>query len=339
MKRLSKEEFIQRSVKVHGNRYDYSNVVYVNAHTNVEIICEKHGPFWQEPSNHMKGWGCLRCNKVEKRRLGVDEFIVRSKSIHGNKYDYSKVIYVNNKTPVEIICSQHGSFWQRPEKHLIGHICPFCCKNFKDTTKSFIEKARKVHGSLYDYSKVDYVDQHTKVCIIDPIFGEFWQEPISHLNGRGCPFRKGIRCNITKKKNNSLGKSKKEDEVYNYLVQKFGSDDIIRHYSSILYPFACDFYIKSLDLYIEFNAFVSHGGHWFDSSNSDDLDRLNCWQQKSVSSEFYKKMIYTWTELDLRKRQKALDNNLNYVVFWNNNLSDFLLWYNNFDNNPILKQF
>lgn len=84
-----------------------------------------------------------------------------------------------------------GPFVQSPEKHMAGQGCPKCAPNHKDTKESFIEKARAKHGDFYDYSKVEYVDEHTPVCIIDPEYGPFWQQPNSHLNGRGNPVRRG----------------------------------------------------------------------------------------------------------------------------------------------------
>lgn len=125
-----------------------------------------------------------------------EEFIRRAKLVHGNKYDYSKVNYVNNRTKVIIICPEHGEFEQVPDSHLRGSGCPICrWKKAKEsirkaqgmTTDEFIERAKKVHGNKYDYSKVKYENTETKVCIICPKHGEFWQTPHHHLNGIGCP--------------------------------------------------------------------------------------------------------------------------------------------------------
>ena len=126
-----------------------------------------------------------------------EEFIRRAKLVHGDKYDYSKVNYVNNRTKVIIICPEHGEFEQVPDSHLRGCGCPICrWKKAKEsirraqgmTTDEFIERAKKVHGDKYDYSKVKYENTETKVCIICPKHGEFWQTPHHHLNGIGCPY-------------------------------------------------------------------------------------------------------------------------------------------------------
>lgn len=126
-----------------------------------------------------------------------EEFIRRAKLVHGDKYDYSKVNYVNNRTKVIIICPEHGEFEQIPDSHLRGRGCPICrWKKAKEnirraqgmTTDEFIKRAKKVHGDKYDYSKVKYENTETKVCIICPKHGEFWQTPHHHLMGIGCPY-------------------------------------------------------------------------------------------------------------------------------------------------------
>lgn len=316
MKRLTQFEFIRRARSIHGDRYSYDDTVYIDMHTNVSISCNKHGVFQQTPSNHLKGHGCILCNKFEARRLSLSVFLEKSKKIHGDKYDYSHVNYVNSKTEVEIICSIHGPFWQKPEKHFVGHGCPFCVKNLKDTTESFIEKARSVHGDLYNYSLVEYIDQKTKVHIIDPEYGDFWQSPNAHLNGEGCPKR-------------ACSKYSKPQLKMEFLIkQKFGEDNVLSEYVSERYPFHSDFYIKSLDLYIELNAFWTHGGHWFDPTSEDDLLVLSKWQEKAKNSSLYRTAVKTWTETDVQKRKIFEMSGLNYIVFWDTWLSDFFEWYN-----------
>ena len=121
-------------------------------------------------------------------KITTNEIIAKAKLVHGDKYDYSKVDYVKDYIKVCIICPEHGEFWQRPHAHLQGQGCPKCkSKKQTCTTDEFIAKAKKIHGDKYDYSKVDYSNAHTKVCIICPNHGEFWQTPNNHLRGHGCP--------------------------------------------------------------------------------------------------------------------------------------------------------
>jgi hypothetical protein len=120
------------------------------------------------------------------KKLTQKEFIEKAKNIHKNKYDYSKVIYKNYREKVCIICPEHGEFWQKPQHHLYNHGCPTCGGREKNDMHTFIEKAKKVHGDKYDYSKVQYINNKTKVCIICPEHGEFYQKPNDHLSGKGC---------------------------------------------------------------------------------------------------------------------------------------------------------
>lgn len=133
------------------------------------------------------------------KKLTTEEFIEKAKAIHGDKYDYSKVNYINNHTKVEIICPKHGSFWQKPCHHINrGDGCPECRKNKKLTKGEFITRAIKIHNNKYDYSKVDYKNNSTKVCIICPEHGEFWQNPNNHIRGAGCPKCSSSYCDVNK---------------------------------------------------------------------------------------------------------------------------------------------
>ena len=110
--------FFKKVYEVHGDRYDYSNTIYTNRRNNIDVICKKHGKFTIRAGNHLYGkQGCSKCygNETSNNK----SFIKKSKNIHNNKYDYSKVEYVNNKTPVNIICPIHGVFPQRPDAHII----------------------------------------------------------------------------------------------------------------------------------------------------------------------------------------------------------------------------
>jgi len=199
-KRNTIEDFIRMAKEIHGDKYDYSKVNYVNNKTKVCIICPEHGEFWQRPIHHLyKKNGCPLCNGGV--RLCKEEFIEKAKGIHGNKYDYSKVEYVNSQTKVCIVCPEHGEFWQTPNSHLNGNGCFDCSyiergKKRNSSTDEFIKKAKKIHGDKYDYSKVKYDKAITKVCIICPEHGEFWQTPNCHLNGQGCP-----KCKQSKMEN------------------------------------------------------------------------------------------------------------------------------------------
>ena len=190
-KRLTKEEFIEKSKIAHGDKYDYSKVEYKNNSTKVCIICPEHGEFWQSPNSHMNGNGCPKCSK---QYMDTEYFIECAKKIHGNKYDYSKVEYINAKTKICIICPEHGEFWQKPNGHLNGYGCPKCGKKtaiekLKIGKDKFIQKSIESHGGeKYDYSQVVYVSTNKMVDIICPKHGVFKQTPYNHIRGGECPF-------------------------------------------------------------------------------------------------------------------------------------------------------
>lgn len=190
-KKLTTKEFIERAKKVHGDKYSYDKVNYINNKTKVCIICPKHGEFWQTPESHLVGEGCRYCARRYKKT--TEDFIREAIEIHGVRYDYSKVDYKSTMEKVIIICPKHGEFLQTPSKHLTGQGCPNCRRNKKDTTESFIEKAKKVHGNCYDYDNTEYVNNWTKLRIICPEHGEFWQTPNDHLDGCGCPMCKSSK--------------------------------------------------------------------------------------------------------------------------------------------------
>ena len=126
MKQLTTKEFIEKVNSKHNYYYDYSKVNYINSITKITIICPIHGEFEQTPGKHLLGQGCPKCKGTTRKT--TEQFIKEAKLIHGNKYDYSKTKYgKNNRTPVEIICSKHGSFWQTPVHHLTCRCgCPLC---------------------------------------------------------------------------------------------------------------------------------------------------------------------------------------------------------------------
>ena len=184
-KRLTTEEFIEKSKQIHNDKYNYSKVEYINNHTKVCIICPEHGEFEQLPLNHLKGKGCSKCSGNDK--LSLEEFVKRARQVHCDKYDYSKVDYKNADTKVCIICPEHGEFYQTPYKHVNSEQgCPFCSGRI-DSTKMFINKANSVHNNKYDYSKTNYTRGKDKVIITCTVNGDFEQTAREHLNGNGCP--------------------------------------------------------------------------------------------------------------------------------------------------------
>ena len=94
-----------------------------------------------------------------KKKLTTNEWIEKAKLVHADKYDYSKSEYTGSQNKICIICKKHGEFWQIARNHLSGNGCPKCSKTQKGNLKTFIEKAKRVHGDKYDYSKVEYINK------------------------------------------------------------------------------------------------------------------------------------------------------------------------------------
>jgi hypothetical protein len=250
--KLNTDKFISKSKDIHGNKYDYSLVEYINNREKVKIICPIHGVFEQNAAAHLRGQICKKCND-NNYRLNKNIFIEKSKGVHGNKYDYSLIKYKNNKSKVKIICPIHGVFEQRVDSHLQGRGCKKCAIEYKKNklkNKNFIEKAKDVHADKYDYSLVEYINNREKVKIICPIHGVFEQIPYSHLKGMGCYIckdsigeniidnylsKQGIRYNRQKKFKNCKNKKHLKFDFYipdkNLCIEYNGK----QHYESVDY--------------------------------------------------------------------------------------------------------
>lgn len=191
----STEQWIQAAQKLHGTRYRYNKVDYKGNNVKVCIECTEHGEFWQTPGNHLSGKECLKCSyeKRGKKLTGTNDlYVEKARKAHGSKYDYSKVVYVNAKTKICIICAEHGEFLQLPSKHLAGNTCPVCAdkiRNLNNLKKDseFIEEAQIKHNHKYSYDKVEYLNARTKLIITCEKHGDFHCTPNNHLRGKGCP--------------------------------------------------------------------------------------------------------------------------------------------------------
>lgn len=178
-RRSSTREFIEKARRKHGNRYGYSRVEYVDAHTNVIIICQNHGEFAQTPNGHLGGHGCPTCKPIiigNKKRSNAQEFIKKAKRIHGNKYGYEKVEYARNDAEVIIICQDHGEFQQTPKNHLGGQGCPICKHKGEANVGAILldmfqrvarQAPLRIHRRTYkfdfqiqDFARLIYVEYH-----------------------------------------------------------------------------------------------------------------------------------------------------------------------------------
>lgn len=188
---MSEIDFIRKSKETHGDRYLYDKTTYKGSHEKVTVTCKNHGDFEVKASNHIDGHGCRECY-IDSLRMGNDEFIRRSKEIHGDRYCYDQVSYIKGSQKVCIICKTHGPFHQEPVSHLLGHGCRKCACEEESSSRieeyggRFIERCAEIHGGVYDYSNTVYNGAHSMISVICPIHGMFEQKAYSHLNGKGC---------------------------------------------------------------------------------------------------------------------------------------------------------
>jgi len=183
-KKYDKTEFIRRSNIIHNNIYDYTLSDYKNSRDKIDIICPEHGIFTQMPYNHLLGKGCHHCSRNQK--ITIDDFILKAKEKHNNKYNYPDSNYINNVTTLNIECPEHGLFKQTPGSHLKGVGCAKCSGNRRLTIDEFIELANKKHNNLYSYPDKNYKNYDSKININCSKHGIFNQTVRDHLSGRGC---------------------------------------------------------------------------------------------------------------------------------------------------------
>lgn len=252
---ITTEIFIARAKEVHGDRYDYSQTVYTPGHKpTVKIRCLEHGEFEQRYDQHLSGKGCSECGKLlsqeihKNRRSSKEAFIEKAKLVHGDKYDYSKVDYINARTRIEIVCKKHGSFLVFPSQHLLrgkGVNCRKCSvemqtENKKLTHEEFMYRAVKA-GTGLDLTKIVYINKNTDIVLSCKKHGEFTKKPYGLIHGKnGCPKCKNID-------------SKPELEIKAFI------ESLGLHTQTItIERKQVDIYIPSLKIGIEFDGLYWH---------------------------------------------------------------------------------
>ena len=176
---LTTKEFITKANQIHNFKYDYSKTDYVNSRTKINIICKKHGEFYQQPRYHLNGHGCSFCSG---RRIMTQDFIKKVNEIHNFKYDYSKTNYINAITKITIICLKHGEFKQQPKNHLNNHGCPKCVHTISKSETKWLNKLEKQNNikiernvTIFINKKRFRLDGFYKLSnTIYEYYGNFW---------------------------------------------------------------------------------------------------------------------------------------------------------------------
>jgi predicted nucleic acid-binding Zn-ribbon protein len=263
--RYTTNDFVKEVTNLeHCKSYSFEKTVYKNNKEKIIVTCHEkdkngieHGDFYITPSHLLSGEGCPICRYIKSansKRRTISEVIEQAKEVHGNKYDYSLITeYKNDRQKYPIICPEHGVFYQTMNNHIKGKQgCPKCGRvivtnKIKFTTKEWVSIAKEIHSDTYDYSKVDYKDGNTKVCIICPKHGEFWQDPSNHIHlKQGCP-----KCgNVI---------SNQEKEIVKYLQSILTKNTVIKeNVKNIINNGEIDILIPEYNIGIEFDGLYWH---------------------------------------------------------------------------------
>jgi Zn finger protein HypA/HybF involved in hydrogenase expression len=238
------DEVKNRLENLFGDKYEYDFSNFKNTHSRINVKCPTHGWSEQIVKNLFKGHGCRKCSyKVisDKQLSDFNDVLSKFKEKHGDKYDYSKFQYVKNRNNSIIVCPTHGEFYQSAWTHMKGSGCPKCSGNKRFSKDEFISASNLKHtkGYIYDFS--DYKNMHKKVKIVCPTHGEFFQKPMAHVKGSGCP-----KC--SQSKGEMMIEKFLLDNNIEYISQKKFDD--LKHKSHLIF----DFYLPKFNTCIEFNG-------------------------------------------------------------------------------------
>jgi very-short-patch-repair endonuclease len=287
--KFDNNDFIRESIKIHGDKYDYSLVNYTKSSEKIIINCMIHRPFEQRASNHLRGRGCYFCKKSKK--YDSDKFIELSKKVHGDKYLYKNTIYTGSHKNVVITCRIHGDFNQSPTNHLSGKGCSFCATEKNRLSQDyFIERCNLVHNYKYDYSLVRYKNLRSKILIICKHHDSFEQRAKNHLFGQGCP-----ECgdNFGVKENkwlDSLNISERQVRIGEYIVDGYDPE------TKTVYEFNGDFWHGNPDVF-----------------KQNDYNNV----LKKTFGELYKKT--------LNKENNLVKMGFNIISIWENDFNKLFL--------------
>lgn len=363
-RKMTKDEFVERARAIHGDKYDYSLVVMAGNSVKVDIICPIHGVFSQTPAKHLQGRGCTHKDCIASKkiatsmaRFGVsnamksDSIVKKLESSNLAKYGVSnamkrpdvqaKAVSTNlAKYQVSYTCMAESVREKRSitMRARYGGNSPMCDATVRE--KQAVTMYRK-YQARHALQARRFIDKMTATNLARyGVRNVMQSDEIKSAHSSACMEKYGVsspmQCKqivdkmmATKLQNHTINTSATEDILYDQLCDVFGKDDVIRQYKSCRYDWNCDFYVKSRDMFIELNASFFHNRHWFDDANFNDCAELSAFMAKAVldSNSSYSGVVQTWSVYDVRKRQDARDANLNYIVFWDNDLRDAAVWF------------
>ena len=269
---MTTDEFIKKSIEVHGEKYDYSKTVYERNDKDVTIICRVHGEFRQKPIKHLSGQGCPLC--ANNTTMSNVEFIKKARLVHGDRYDYSKVDIISTHAKVEIICPKHGIFLQTPKEHLRGRGCRLCGNEAKRSKLNLdrslvVQRLLSVSNGRYIVpDTIEYKNDRSKIKVICPVHGEWETTPSTLWKGAGCP-----KC--------ANQVSRPEEEIRDFLLKFLNKDDVIERDRSVLGRQELDLFIPKLNLAIEYNGLRWHSQR-FKKDKNYHLNKLERCNEKGI---------------------------------------------------------
>ena len=339
--KLTTEQWIEKAKAVHGDKYDYSKVVYKNNNTKVTIICPEHGEFEQRPAVHLKGHGCKMCG-IDKATSNVDykKRAETRRQTFVDKYGVENPMHIDDvKKKIKNTCLvRYGVTNPRQLQSVVDKARETNLKRYGAISYAKSEKglARIQKTTEMRYGTSNFMQSEAAKDIIPAMIEKSKQTQIrkygsdhymKSARGQEMIAEYKSREILSKKSNGTLNTSSVEDIMYEMLVDHFGKSDVERNYTDERYPFCCDFYIKSKDMFIEMNIHWTHGHHWYNAENDKDVDVLKNWQQRAVDNEYYRNAVDVWIHRDVEKRKAAEKALLNYVVFWDDRMRDVELWF------------
>ena len=281
--KISLDKVKERLYKVFGNKYEYDFSNFINTHSKIEVKCSIHGWNSQVLKNLFNGHGCNKCGELvssNKQRYKLEDILSKFRKVHNNRYDYSKFEYTSNRDNSIIICPIHGEFNQSSWTHSKGHGCPECSNNKRFSNNKFIDISNKKHTKNYIYDYVDYKNMHTCVKIICPTHGEFYQTPMAHVGGSGCP-----KCNQSK--GERMIEKYLLDNRIEFIPQKKFDD--CKYINNLVF----DFYLPVYNTCIEFNGIQ----HYYPVDIFGGKEALDITIKRDIIKEEYCKL-----------------NNINFIV-------------------------
>lgn len=338
---ITKEQFLEKCTKLFPE-YDFSKIEWISYTTPITVTCKEHGDFEILPNKLYQQRGrCKKCSaKImsEKSSANAEYRLKKARQTNlekygvENPYQSEEIKQKIRKTSIE----RHGGIGLA-SKEIYKKVAKTKKEKYGDSTftnrekckqtvrerygvdnvyasKEVLEKKKQVYLDHYGVDnpfKVKEVREKGKATMMSRYGYENYGKSKQSRQYLGSEEFKAKRRR-TLHEHGTYGKSQSEDRCYELLQSIF--PNAVHHYTSDVYPFECDMYVPELDLYVECNFFWTHGGHFFDPNNPQDIEKLHRW--KSRNSKFYEIASHVWAESDVAKLNCVLKNGLNYLVCW-----------------------